>query len=39
MASWQHELVDPPAEPQARELWLQHAAGFMILEDVRHYAT
>jgi hypothetical protein len=38
MATWQHELVDPPAEPRARELWLQHAAGFILFEDVRHYA-
>jgi hypothetical protein len=38
MASWEHELVDPPAEPRARELWLQHAAGFILLEDVRRFA-
>jgi hypothetical protein len=38
MATWQHELVDPPAEPRARELWLQHAAGFIFFEDVRRYA-
>lgn len=38
MATWQHELIDPPAEPRARELWLQHAAGFIIFEDVRRYA-
>lgn len=38
MATWQHELVDPPTEPRARELWLQHAAGFIIFEDVRRYA-
>ena len=23
MATWQHELVDPPTEPRARELWLE----------------
>jgi len=39
MATWQHELVDPPAEPRARELWLQHAAGFIVFEDIRRYAT
>ena len=39
MATWQHELVDAPTEPRARELWLQHAAGFIIFEDVRRYAT
>jgi hypothetical protein len=39
MATWQHQLVDPPVEPRARELWLQHAAGFILFEDVRRYAT
>ena len=38
MATWQHELVDPPAEPRARELWLQHATGFILFQDVRRYA-
>jgi hypothetical protein len=38
MATWQHELVDPPIEQRARELWLQHAAGFIFFEDVRRYA-
>jgi hypothetical protein len=38
MATWPHELVEAPTEPRARELWLQHAAGFIILEDVRRYA-
>jgi hypothetical protein len=38
MATWQYELVDPPSESRARELWLQHAAGFIVFEDVRRYA-
>jgi hypothetical protein len=38
MATWEHELVDPPTEPRARELWLQHTAGFIVFEDVRRYA-
>jgi hypothetical protein len=38
MATWQHKLADPPTDPRARELWLQHAAGFIIFEDVRRYA-
>jgi hypothetical protein len=38
MATFQHELVDPPTDERARELWLQHAAGFIIFEDVRRYA-
>ncbi len=38
MATWNYELAEPPSEPRARELWLQHAAGFIIFEDVRRYA-
>jgi hypothetical protein len=38
MATWQQELIDPPTEPRARELWLQHAAGLIFFEDVRRYA-
>ena len=38
MPTWQYELVDPPSESRARELWLQHAAGFIVFEDVRRYA-
>lgn len=38
MATSQHELVQSPTEPRASELWLQHAAGFIIMEDVRRYA-
>lgn len=38
MATFEHELADAPAEPRARELWLQHAAGFIVFEDVRRYA-
>jgi hypothetical protein len=38
MATWQYALAEPPSEPRARELWLQHAAGFIIFEDVRRYA-
>ena len=38
MATWQHELIDPPTESRARELWLQHAAGFIVFEDARRYA-
>jgi hypothetical protein len=38
MPSWQFELCDTPTEPRARELWLQHAAGFILVEDVRQYA-
>ncbi len=38
MATWQYELVEPPSEPRARELWLQHAAGLILFENVRSYA-
>ena len=38
MATYEHELVDPPAQPRLHDLWLQHAAGFIIFEDVRRYA-
>ena len=38
MSAWEHELVEGPKDPRARELWLQHAAGFIIFENVRRYA-
>jgi hypothetical protein len=38
MASWQLELSDPPQEERALELWLQHAVGRILFEDVRAYA-
>lgn len=38
MATWQYELVEAPTAPRARELWLQHAAGFILFEDVRRHA-
>jgi hypothetical protein len=38
MATWQHELIEPPTKQRDRELWLQHAAGFILFEDVRRYA-
>jgi hypothetical protein len=39
MASWQLELQSPPRQKRARELWLQHAAGRILFEDVRAYAV
>lgn len=38
MASWQFELQAPPMGDRAIELWLQHAAGRILFEDVRGYA-
>lgn len=39
MATWRNELVDGPADSRSHELWLQHAAGFIIMEDVRRFAV
>jgi hypothetical protein len=38
MPTWEHELDEAPADLRARELWLQHAAGFIFFEDVRRFA-
>jgi len=38
MSTHEFELCEPPVEPRARELWLQHAAGFILFEDARGYA-
>ncbi len=32
------ELADPPLAPRARELWLQRAAGRILIRDSRDYA-
>lgn len=32
------ELSNPPKDDRSRELWLQHAAGAIIFEDIRTYA-
>lgn len=32
------KLTTPPTDERARELWLQHAAGFIVFEDIRKYA-
>lgn len=39
VGSYEYELLDPPADSRGRELWIQHAAGFILTEDVRRYAT
>lgn len=33
-----YKLTNPPEEERARELWLQHAAGFILFRDMREYA-
>lgn len=38
MASWQLKLLEPPNGDRAVELWLQHAVGRILFEDVRGYA-
>lgn len=36
MSIWEtHELEDPPEQQRQRDLWVQHAAGFIIMSDVR----
>ena len=32
------KLTNPPVDDRSRELWLQHAAGFIIFQDMRNYA-
>ena len=38
MATHNYQLAPPPASNRARELWLQHAVGFIVFEDIRRYA-
>ena len=38
MASYEYELVNPPYGDRKRELWIQHAVGFMLFQDMRQYA-
>jgi hypothetical protein len=38
MSTSEFQLAPPPSEARQRELWLQHAAGFILFEDARNYA-
>jgi hypothetical protein len=38
MAAHEHTLSAVPKDKRARELWIQHAAGFILFEDARGYA-
>jgi hypothetical protein len=38
MTTDKYSLASPPEEPRLRELWLQHAAGFILMENVRQAA-
>lgn len=35
MSTWNTPLANPPEDPRRRELWLQHVAGHILMEDVR----
>lgn len=38
MATHQRQLTRPPSDERELELWIQHAAGLILFEDVRNYA-
>ena len=38
MAAFDFNLSEPPSDSRQRELWLQHAIGFILFQDVRDYA-
>lgn len=38
MPTYDHKLASPPTDARGRELWLQHAAGFILFQDARQYA-
>jgi hypothetical protein len=38
MATSDFQLSKPPTDSRQRELWLQHAIGFILFQDVREYA-
>lgn len=38
MATDDFDLALAPTQPHELELWLQHAAGFIVFEDARRYA-
>jgi hypothetical protein len=38
MAASEHKLSSVPKDKRARELWIQHAAGFILFEDARGHA-
>jgi len=33
------KLAPPPADDRSRELWMQHAAGYLIFRDMKDYAV
>ena len=38
MAAFEFNLSEPPSDLRQRELWLQHAIGYILFQDVRDYA-
>jgi hypothetical protein len=38
VAASDYDLASPPLDDRARALWLQHAVGFILFEDVRRHA-
>ena len=38
MAAFDLKLSEPPSDSRQREIWLQHAIGFILFQDVREYA-
>lgn len=34
-----YKLTNPPNDERKRELWLQHAAGFILFQDIKKYAV
>lgn len=38
MTAFDFKLSEPPSDSRQRELWLQHAIGFILFQDVRNYA-
>ncbi|HBE71826.1 MAG TPA: hypothetical protein DDW52_27090 [Planctomycetaceae bacterium] len=38
MATQKRTLTRPPSEEREFELWIQHAAGLILFDDVRNYA-
>jgi hypothetical protein len=38
MTTTEFQLSQTPNDPRQRELWLQHAVGFILFQDVREYA-
>ena len=38
MSADDFELPDPPSDSRQQELWLQHAAGFLLFQEARQHA-